>query len=80
LTAREQLKRIADETGGTLFKANRAEDLDGVYERVSSELQALYSLSYNPADKNFDGEWRNVSVKVKQGAATSRTKRGFYAR
>ena len=69
VTAREQLKRIADETGGTLFKADRAEDLDGVYQRVASELQTLYSVSYNPADKNYDGKWRNVGVKVKQGAA-----------
>ena len=80
VTAREQLQRIADETGGTLFKANRAEDLEGVYQRVASELQTLYSVSYNPADKNYDGQWRNVGVKVKQGAATARTKRGFYAR
>jgi len=77
---REQLKRIADETGGTLFKADRAEDLDGVYQRVASELQTLYSVSYNPADKNYDGQWRNVGVKVRQGAAMARTKRGFYAR
>jgi len=80
VTAREQLKRIADETGGTLFKADRAEDLDGVYQRVASELQTLYSVSYNPADKNYDGKWRDVGVKVKQGAAMARTKRGFYAR
>jgi VWFA-related protein len=80
VTAREQLKRIADETGGTLFKADRAEDLDGVYQRVASELQTLYSVSYNPADKNYDGKWRNVGVKVKQGAAMARTKRGFFAR
>jgi VWFA-related protein len=80
VTAREQLKRIADETGGTLFKADRAEDLDGVYQRVASELQTLYSVSYNPADKNYDGQWRNVGVKVKQGAAMARTKRGFYAK
>src|ERR1044071_1138417 len=80
VTARQQLNRIADETGGTLFKAGRAEDLDGVYQRVASELQTLYSVSYNPADKNYDGNWRNVGVKVKQGAAMARTKRGFYAR
>jgi len=80
VTAREQLKQIADESGGTLFKADRAEDLDGVYQRVASELQTLYSVSYNPADKNYDGKWRNVGVKVKQGAAMARTKRGFYAR
>jgi len=80
VTAREQLQRIADETGGTLFKADRAEDLEGVYQRVASELQTLYSVSYNPADKNYDGTWRNVGVKVKQGTAMARTKRGFYAR
>jgi VWFA-related protein len=80
VTAREQLQRIADETGGTLFKANRAEDLEGVYQRVASELQTLYSVSYNPVDKNYDGQWRNVGVKVKQGAAMARTKRGFYAK
>ena len=78
--AREQLKRIADETGGTMFKADRAEDLDGVYQRVASELQTLYSVSYNPADKDYDGKWRNVDVKVKKGVALARTKRGFYAR
>ena len=80
VTARQQLNKIADETGGTLFKAERAEDLDGVYQRVASELQTLYSVSYNPADKNYNGNWRNVGVKVKREQALARTKRGFYAR
>jgi len=80
VTARQQLQRIADETGGTLFKAERAEDLEGVYQRVASELQTLYSVSYNPVNKNYDGKWRDVSVKVKRVEAAARTKRGFYAR
>ena len=80
VTARQQLHKIADETGGTLFKADRAEDLEGVYERVASELQTLYSVSYNPADKNYNGNWRNVGVKIKRASAQARTKRGFYAK
>jgi VWFA-related protein len=80
VTAREQLQRIADETGGTFFKADQAEDLAGVYQRVASELQTLYSVSYNPNDKNYNGDWRNVAVKVKRAQAVARTKRGFYAR
>jgi VWFA-related protein len=80
VTARQQLQKIADETGGTLFKADKAEDLEGVYQRVASELQTLYSVSYNPADKNYNGNWRNVGVKVKNGGAVARTKRGFYAK
>ena len=80
VTARQQLQKIADETGGTLFKADKAEDLESVYQRVASELQALYSVSYNPTDKDYNGNWRNVGVKVKQGAAIAKTKRGFYAK
>jgi len=79
-TARRQLQQIADETGGTLFRADRAEDLEGVYQRVASELQTLYSVSYNPLDKNYDGKWRGVAVKVKRSHAAAKTKRGFYAR
>jgi len=80
VTAREQLNKIADETGGTLFKASRAEDLDGVYQRVASELQTLYSVSYNPMDKNYNGNWRNVGIKVNRVSAHAKTKRGFYAK
>ena len=79
-TARKQLHQIADDTGGTLFRADRAEDLEGVYERVANELQALYSVSYNPTDKNYDGQWRSVAVKVNRASAQTRSKRGFYAK
>jgi VWFA-related protein len=77
--ARRQLQQVADDTGGTLFKAERAEDLEGVYERVADELHTLYSVAYNPKEKNYDGKWRNISVKIKGRTGTARTKRGYYA-
>jgi VWFA-related protein len=80
LTARQQLQKIADSAGGTLFKAERAEDLEGVYQRVASELQMLYSVAYNPKDKNYGGEWRDVSVSVRRQQARARTKPGYYAK
>ncbi|MFL6211613.1 MAG: VWA domain-containing protein [Pyrinomonadaceae bacterium] len=80
VTARKQLQRIADDTGGTLFKAERAEDLEGVYQRVASELHTFYSVAYNPKDTNYDGRWRNVSIQIKGRQAAVRTKRGFYAK
>ena len=64
---------------GTLFKADKAEDLEGVYQRLHPNFNS-YSVSYNPADKNYNGNWRNVGVKVKNGVAVARTKRGFYAK
>lgn len=80
MTARKQLQSIADESGGTLFRADRAEDLEGAYQRVASELETLYSVAYNPRDKNYDGGWRNVSVRVKRPQGMAKTKRGFYAK
>jgi VWFA-related protein len=79
VAARKQLQQVADDTGGTLFKAERAEDLEGVYERVASELHTLYSVAYSPKDKDYDGQWRNVSVKLKTRPGAARTKRGYYA-
>jgi VWFA-related protein len=80
VTARKQLQQIADDTGGTLFKAERAEDLEGVYQRVASELHTFYSVAYNPKDTNYDGRWRSVNIQIKGRQAAVRTKRGFYAK
>jgi VWFA-related protein len=80
VTARRQLQRVSDSSGGTLFKAERAEDLEGVYRRVASELQALYSISYYPKDKDYDGGWRAVSVQVTRAPAQVRAKPGYYAK
>ena len=80
VTARRQLQQVSDSSGGTLFKAERAEDLEGVYQRVASELQALYSISYYPLDKDYDGGWRTVSVRVTRAQAQVRAKPGYYAK
>jgi VWFA-related protein len=80
VTARKQLQRLADDTGGTLFRADRAEDLEGVYQRVAAELHTFYSVAYNPKDTNYDGRWRSVSIQIKGRQAAVRTKRGFYAK
>ncbi len=80
VTARKQLQQIADDTGGTLFKADRAEDLEGAYQRVASELHTFYSVAYNPKDTNYEGRWRNVNIQIKGRQAVVRTKRGFYAK
>lgn len=80
VTARRQLQQVSDNSGGTLFKAERAEDLEGVYQRVASELQALYSISYYPKDKDYDGGWRAVSVQVTRARAQVRARPGYYAK
>lgn len=76
-TAREQLKQVAEQTGGVLYKAARIEDLEDVYQRVASELHTLYSLAYSPASVAAAGTWHKLSVKVDRPSAIARTRKGY---
>src|SRR5215813_1447335 len=78
--ARRQLEALADQTGGSYFKASRTEDLDQVYKRVAAELHSFYSLAYSAKDARNDGRFRRISVKIDRDGVKARTKRGYYAR
>jgi len=80
VTARKQLEALADQTGAVMFKAERAEDLEGVYQQVAAELHSLYSLAYAPKSLTRDGAWKKIGVSVKLPGAKLRAKRGYYAR
>lgn len=79
-TARKQLEMLAEQTGATMFKAERAEDLDGVYRQVAAELHSLYSMAYTPKTLRKDGQWRSISIALKLPGAKVRTKRGYLAK
>lgn len=70
---------LADASGGTLFAADSAEDLDEVYEQVARELRSVYTLAYRPSDQDFDGKWRRVRVRTKRKGVAVRTRPGYYA-
>jgi Ca-activated chloride channel homolog len=78
--ARKQLKALADQTGAVMFKAERAEDLEGVYQQIAAELHSLYSMAYTPKVVRRDGKWRKISIDVELPGAKVRTKRGYYAK
>ena len=76
---RQRSAALAEASGGTLFTADSAEDLDEVYERVARELRSVYTLPYRPSDQEFDGKWRRVRVRTKQKGIAVRTRPGYYA-
>ena len=80
VTARKQLQALADQTGAIMFRAEKAEDLEGVYQQVAAELHSLYSMAYAPKIMRRDGKWRKISVSVDLAGAKPRTKRGYFAR
>ncbi|HEX8494485.1 MAG TPA: VWA domain-containing protein [Pyrinomonadaceae bacterium] len=79
--ARQQLAQLATESGSILYRARRVEDLNGVYEQVIRDLGMVYSIGYNPTNKQRDGSWRAVSVKLaNRPELAARTRRGYFAR
>jgi len=79
-TAQNQLEKLAEETAGSVFKAEDEKDLDGVYQRVAAELRLLYSLAYSPENSSKDGKFRKINLEVKREGVVARTRRGYVAR
>ncbi|HUQ33284.1 MAG TPA: VWA domain-containing protein [Pyrinomonadaceae bacterium] len=79
--AREQLTELAAESGSLLYRARKVEDLRGVYEQVIRDLGMVYSIGYQPKNRQRDGSWRNISVHlVNRSDLSARSKRGYFAR
>ncbi len=78
--ARDQLARVAELTGGQMFKAEKASDLAGVYKQVATALRTVYSVGYYPTNTERDGTYRRVRVTVNRPDAAVRTRKGYYAK
>jgi VWFA-related protein len=78
--ARRMLNLLAQESGGTYYKARKISDLNGVYEQVINDLGKVYSLGYKPANPERDGSWRWVQVSLPNHPdLIARTRPGYYA-
>ncbi|HEY6804007.1 MAG TPA: VWA domain-containing protein [Pyrinomonadaceae bacterium] len=75
------LESIAEETGGIAFFTGDMLSLERSFTKISKELRAQYLITYDPANKNYDGAFRKIEVKLAQGHGDLkvRTKRGYKA-
>lgn len=78
--ARRALNLLAQESGGSYYRAGKISDLNGVYEQVINDLGKVYSLGYKPTNETRDGSWRGVEVSiVNRTDLVARTRPGYYA-
>lgn len=75
------LQNLAEETGGIAFFTGDMLSLERSFTRISKELRAQYLVTYNPMNKNYDGNFRKIEVKLadRRGDLKVRTKRGYKA-
>jgi VWFA-related protein len=78
--ARRTLNLLAQESGGTYYKARKLSDLNGVYQQVINDLGKVYSLGYKPTNPARDGSWRWVQISIPNHPdLLARTRPGYYA-
>jgi VWFA-related protein len=73
------LRRLSEQTGGRVFFASDAKELNGVYSEIRAELGNQYFLAYESNDPRRDGQFRRISVRVSRASAVARSRPGYYA-
>lgn len=78
--AERTLTLIAKESGGTMYRAKRLENLAGIYEQVLSDLGQVYSLEFSPKNEAKDKTWRRLRVELSpKHRLRLRHREGYYA-
>lgn len=73
------MRQLAYESGGRSFTPRRIFDLSDIYAQIADELSSQYTLGYRSNNPRRDGAWRVVTLQVREGGATARTRRGYFA-
>ena len=64
-------------TGGRAF--SNQNNIDAQLTEALEDGDSVYTIAYSPTNKNFDGAFRRISVKVSRPGLYARTREGYYA-
>jgi VWFA-related protein len=71
------LARLSNQTGGIVVTNNN--DLFAGLDTIDGDLRARYEISYVPGNHDFDGRYREITVRLTNPEYAVRTRRGYYA-
>ena len=74
---RSGLGALADQTGG--FLIHDTNDLTHGLRRINDDMRGYYLVSYVPKNVDYDGRFRQISVKVNRPSLDVQTRKGYYA-
>ena len=75
--ARSGLGSLSDQTGG--FLIHDTNDLAAGLRRIDDDMNGYYFLTYVPENKDYDGRFRRISVKVARSNVEVQSRQGYYA-
>jgi len=74
---RSGLGSLSDQTGG--FLIHDTNDLVSGLHRIDDDMNGYYFLTYIPQNKDYDGRFRRISVKVGRSNVEVQSRQGYYA-
>ena len=74
---RSGLGSLSDQTGG--FLIHDTNDLVAGLRRIDDDMSGYYLLTYVPKNRDYDGRFRRISVKVGRGSVDVQSRKGYYA-
>ncbi|HKP72788.1 MAG TPA: VWA domain-containing protein [Pyrinomonadaceae bacterium] len=78
----KKLDRLCDQTGGKAFFIGDRLELERSFTKVARELRGQYIVTYRPTNRNYDGSYRRIEVKLaaERDGLRVRTRHGYRAR
>jgi Ca-activated chloride channel family protein len=82
LEPRLRLTEITAESGGEAFFPRSMKQIEEVYDKIVAQIRAQYSLGFVSTNTRRDGSWREVEIRVRDGAgagARVQARKGYFA-
>jgi Ca-activated chloride channel family protein len=73
------LKYFANKSGGRYISSPGGRALDEAFDEIREELSNQYTLGYRPTNRERDGRWRKVELKLDRPELNARTRDGYRA-
>src|SRR5579872_132792 len=75
-----EMQKLTQATGGRVINVgNKFDKLKEAFDQISSELRSQYNIGYTSTNTAFDGGYRKLEIKSKQGDKIQ-ARAGYYAR
>jgi len=76
------LRRMADETGGSLFEVSKKETVADIYKQIAQELRAQYRLGYTPDKETASDGYHRIVLTLTKSSPRDlfiQTRDGYYS-
>lgn len=76
--SRQNLKRLATSTGGTMWSGGRPKDLANSLAKIEQSLRSQYFVAYRPSGELQPGKFRRIEMKVRGRKGKLAYRTGYY--